>query len=247
VVHAKEPSVAALLERHTYTDAQGATLPYRLARPAEVSSPANARFPLVVVLHGAGQRGTDNEAQIHAIVPVFLSAENRQRYPAFVVSPQCPPDVKWTAVNWQEIPHAPQTKEPTRAARQVLELIEKLAAEHPVDRDRIYLVGISMGGSGTWDLVTRRPELFAGAVVLCGAADAATGHRLAKLPVWCFQGAKDDVVVPSLSRNMIAAIERAGGAPRYTEFPDAGHNIVDLVFRDPDVLAWLFAQRRRTS
>jgi predicted peptidase len=246
-VHSKEPSVPELLERHTYTDAQGSTLPYRLARPATFSSATSSqRFPLVVILHGAGQRGTDNEVQTHSIVPVFLTPENRRRYAAFVVAPQCAPDVKWTAVNWQEIPHAPQTKEPTRAARQVLELIEKLAAELPVDRARIYLVGVSMGGSGTWDLTTRRPDLFGGAVVLCGGADEATGHRLATLPVWCFQGAKDDVVVPSLSRNMIAAIQRSGGKPRYTEFPDAGHNIVDLVFRDPEVLAWLFAQRRRS-
>lgn len=247
VMRANESDPASLLERHIYTDAAGATLPYRLARPAAPASAGSAaRFPLVVILHGAGQRGTDNEAQTRVIVPVFLSAANRTRHPAFVVAPQCPPDVKWTGVNWQQIPHAPQTKEPTRAARQVLELIEQLAAEHPVDRDRVYLVGVSMGGSGAWDLATRRPDLFGGAIVLCGGADEATGHRLARLPVWCFQGARDEVVVPSLSRNMIAAIERAGGKPRYTEFPSAGHDIVDLVFRDPGVLAWLFAQRRAT-
>lgn len=235
---------ADLLEKHTYTDAAGSALPYRLARPAALSAASGERFPLVVILHGAGQRGTDNEAQTHSIVPVFLSAENRARHPAFVVAPQCPPDVKWTGINWQQLPPAPQTPEPTSAARLVLELIGKLCADLPVDRDRVYLVGVSMGGSGAWDIATRHPDRFAGAIILCGGAHAEQGHRLARLPVWCFQGAKDDVVVPALSRAMIAAIRAAGGTPRYTEFPDAGHAIVDLVFRDPEVLPWLLAQRR---
>jgi predicted peptidase len=229
------------MEKHVFT-VSGQTLPYRLARPT-TSDPA-ARFPLVIVLHGAGERGTDNEKHLRVIVPVFLSAENRARHPAFVLAPQCPPDDKWTGINWQQIPHAPQTPEPTYPTRLLLALIEKLAADLPIDRDRIYLAGVSMGGSGAWDLVTRRPDLFGGALILCGGADAAVGHRAARVPVWCFQGAKDDVVVPSLSRDMIAALKHAGGAPRYTEFPDAGHSIVDFVFRDPAPVAWLFAQRR---
>lgn len=233
-----------ILEKHTFTEA-GQSLPYRLARPANEKS--QARFPLVIVLHGAGERGTDNEKQVRSIVPVYLSPENRAQHPCFLLAPQCPPDAKWTGINWQQIPHAPQTPEPTYPTRLLLALIDKLVAELPLDRDRVYVTGVSMGGSGAWDLVTRRPELFGGAVILCGGADDAVGHRAARVPVWCFQGAMDDVVVPSLSRNMIAALKRAGGAPRYTEFPDAGHNIVQLTFSDPAVVEWVFAQRRASQ
>ncbi len=240
------PSLAStpadLLEKHVFTEATGASLPYRLARPTDPKP--GTRFPLVIVLHGAGERGTDNEKHIRSIVPTYLSAENRTRFPCFLLAPQCPLDAKWTGVVWQEDPHAPQTLAPTYPTRLLIALIEKLAGELPVDRDRIYVTGISMGGSGAWDLVTRRPELFGGAVILCGGADEAVGHRAAAVPVWCFQGAKDDVVRPSLSRNMIAAIERAGGRPRYTELPEAGHTIADEVYRDPAVVAWMFAQRR---
>jgi predicted peptidase len=238
---------AALLEKHTFKNPAGEKLPYRLARPEKISgtpSAPAARFPLVVILHGAGERGDDNEKQIRGIVPAFLTPDVRARHPAFVVAPQCPLDVKWTGINWQQLPLAPQTPEPTYAARLVLELIEKLSTDLPIDRDRVYLVGVSMGGSGTWDLATRHPERFAGAIVLCGGAHAEQGHRVARLPVWCFQGAKDDVVVPDISRNMVAAIKAAGGVPRYTEYPDAGHSIVDLVFRDSTAVDWLFAQRR---
>ncbi len=246
VVHTSVFS-AELLEKHTFASS-GQSLLYRLARPlTSPSTSAAAKFPLVIILHGAGQRGTDNEQHLAAIVPAFLAPDIRARFPAFIVAPQCPPDVKWTGINWQAVPPDPQTAEPTYAMRLLIALVEKLATELPIDRARIYVVGVSMGGSGTWDIITRRPDLFAAAVPLCGGADATTGRRLAQLPVWCFQGARDDVVVPSLSRNMIAAIERAGGKPRYTEYPEAGHNIVDLVFRDPAIIPWLFAQRRAAS
>ena len=232
----------SVLEKHAFSLPSVGTLPYRLARPP--ASAPGKKFPLVVILHGAGQRGTDNAQHLASVVPAFLAADIRARHPSFIVAPQCPPDVKWTAVNWQAIPPAPQTAEPTYAMHLVLELIARLSADLPIDNDRIYLVGVSMGGSGTWDLITRRPDLFAAAIPLCGGADAATGRRLAALPVWCFQGARDDVVRPALSRDMIAAIKAAGGAPRYTEFPDAGHEIAAEVFRDPAVIPWLFAQRR---
>lgn len=228
-------------EKHIFT-ASGLSLPYRLTRPKTEN--ASARFPLVLILHGAGQRGTDNTSHLGAIVHAFLAADIRARFPSFIVAPQCPPDVKWTGVNWQAVPPDPQTAEPTYAMRLLIALVEKLATDLPVDRTRIYVVGVSMGGSGTWDIVTRRPDLFAAALPICGGADAATGRRLAALPVWCFQGAKDEVVRPALSRDMIAAIKIAGGAPRYTEFPESGHEIAAEVFRDPAVIPWLFAQRR---
>ena len=242
------PSLAStppeLMEKHAFVGAPGQALPYRLARPVEAAAKPGARFPLVIVLHGAGERGTDNEKHLRSIVPTYLSAENRARFPCFLLAPQCPLDAKWTGVLWQEDPHAPQTPAPTYPTRLLIALIEKLAGELPVDRNRIYVTGISMGGSGAWDLVTRRPGLFGGAVILCGGADEAVGHRAAAVPIWCFQGAKDDIVRPSLSRNMIAAIARAGGTPRYTELPEAGHTIADEVYRDPAVVAWMFAQRR---
>jgi predicted peptidase len=236
------PDAAALAEAREFKSAEG-TLPWRLVSPADPEP--GARYPLVLVLHGAGERGADNAAQLrNPVLRAFLAPAARAEFPCYIAAPQCPPDEKWTGVNWQKTPHDPQTAAPTRAMKLVLALLDSLLAELPVDASRIYLTGPSMGGSGTWDLITRFPSRFAGAVPICGGADAAQGHRAAAVPVWCFQGGKDEVVKPELSRRMIEALRAAGGEPRYTEFADGGHHIAARVWQDPEVMRWLFAQRR---
>ena len=124
-------------------------------------------------------------------------------------------------------------------------LIEKSIKELPVDPKRVYITGLSMGGYGTWDLVARRPDLFAAAAPVCGGADEAHGRRGSRTsPIWAFHGAKDTAVKPARSRNMIAALEKAGGKPKYTEYPDVGHNSWDPAYKDPELFKWLFAQKK---
>ena len=236
---AKDP---AFMEKLVYEDAGGKKLPYRLLKPLAVEN--GKRYPLVIFLHGAGERGADNEKQLVHGVPQFAAEENRKKYPCFLIAPQCPEGKRWVEVDWGSDSHT-MPKEPGEAGRLTLELIDKLVKELPIDRDRVYITGLSMGGYGTWDLLARRPELFAAAAPVCGGADESTAEKIKHIPVWVFHGAKDTAVKPARSRNMFAALEKAGANPKYTEYPDVGHNSWDNAYRDPKLFEWMFAQRRR--
>ncbi|MBD3243258.1 MAG: phospholipase [Chitinivibrionales bacterium] len=233
--------VNSVLERRLYQPATGASLPYRLACPA--AGTRDTRYPLLVFLHGAGERGTDNEAQTRLAVGDIARHTRDPRHRCFVVAPQCPPDDKWADVEWGDDAHA-MGAEPTRALRTALDLVDQLCRELPIDRARLYLAGISMGGYGVWDAVCRYPKRFAAAVPVCGGGDEHQAHRLVGLPLWAFHGALDRTVKPVRSRTMIAAIRAAGGDPRYTEYPHKDHDSWVPAFTDPALYKWLFAQRR---
>lgn len=229
------------LEKRTYTDAGGKVLRYRLLKPADYDDKQS--YPLVLFFHGAGERGDDNEKQLVHGVPEFARPENRKQYPCFLVAPQCPDKVKWVDADWGGDAHT-LPAEPTEPMRLTLELLDALPKEFRIDRNRIYVTGLSMGGFGTWDILARRPAVFAAAAPVCGGADEATAARIAKVPIWAFHGAKDTVVKPSRSRNMIAALKKAGGEPKYTEYPEEGHGSWGPAYRDPELLKWLFAQKK---
>jgi predicted peptidase len=230
------------LEKHVYQDAAGNQLPYRLLKPVAIEE--GKRYPLVLFLHGAGERGTDNEKQLIHGVPQFAARSNREKYPCFLIAPQCPEDKRWVEVDWAAGRHT-QPKEPSEPARLALALVEKANKELPIDPKRVYITGLSMGGFGAWDLLARRPDMFAAAAVVCGGADEATAAKIKDVPQWAFHGAKDPVVKPDRSRHMIAALEKAGGTPKYTEYPEVGHNAWDPAYRDPKLFEWLFAQSKK--
>ena len=137
------------------------------------------------------------------------------------------------------------SEEPTQALRMTLGLVEALQDEFPqIDPDRLYITGLSMGGFGTWDAIQRYPELFAAAVPICGGGDVSKADRLTKIPLWVFHGAEDKLVNPKWSRDMVEAIKKAGGSPKYTEYPDVGHQSWVNAYRDPELFAWLFGQKK---
>ena len=217
----------------------GKKLPYRLLKPVNPS--ADNRFPLIIFLHGAGERGDDNEAQIKHITDLFLDPKYRGKYPCYVLAPQCPKGEMWAEHN----PDGTMKKDPTGTMRLTLALIEKITQEFPIDQSRIYLTGVSMGGFGTWDLLARFPDKFAAAIPICGGGDVRNAGKIKDIPVWAFHGALDDVVSPRTSRAMIAAIQKAGGRPGYTEYPDVAHNSWIQAYQEPHLLPWLFEQRVR--
>lgn len=232
------------LEKRTYTDAKGKVLRYRLLRPVDYDPQKS--YPLVLFLHGAGERGDDNEKQIVHGVPEFVKPDNRKEYPCFLAAPQCPANVKWVDVDWGGDKHQ-LPAEPTEPTRLTLELLDALQKEFAIDPRRVYVTGLSMGGFGTWDVIARRPDYFAAAAPVCGGADEATARGLASLPIWAFHGARDTAVKPSRSRNMIEALKKAGGHPKYTEHPDVAHFSWGPAYRDPELFAWLFAQKRQLA
>lgn len=231
----------AASEARVFRSADGASLPYRLLAPPQVDP--QQRYPLVVFLHGAGERGDDNAAQLVHGGRNFADAPARRRHPAFVIFPQCPAERKWVDVPWDGRTHA-MPAEPSGPLGSVLELVAALQQELPVDASRIYGVGLSMGGYGTWDVLQRKPELLAAAIIVCGGGDPAHAEKFAATPVWAFHGAADPVVIPDRSRAMIAALRAAGGRPIYTEYEGVGHDSWTATFDNRLVWDWLFAQHR---
>jgi len=214
-------------------------MPYRLLRPKDYDPEKS--YPLVLFLHGKGERGWDNEMQlINGVSELFASEDARAKHPCFAVVPQCPADDSWA--NWE--PKAIGLSKPARAA---LDIVAALQKEFNIDSARLYIGGLSMGGFGTWEIITHYPNLFAAAFPICGGGDPGKAARLVKLPIWAFHGAQDNVVAPALSRNMIEAIKAAGGNRRYTEYPGVGHASWELAFKEPMLLEWLFAQKRAPS
>ncbi len=226
------------LEKLTFKQGES-SLPYRLLVPAKIEE--GKKYPLVIFLHGAGERGTDNEKQLVHGIPDFV--KNREKYPAFVIAPQCPANKKWAEVDWSAKTHT-LPKEPSDPAKLLLALLETFIKEKPVDSKRIYLTGLSMGGYGTWDLIARKPEFFAAAAPVCGGGDEATAEKIKNVPLWVFHGDKDTVVIPERSRNMVEAIKKAGGKPKYTEYKGVGHDSWVKAYSDPEFFAWLFAQKK---
>lgn len=152
-------------------------------------------------------------------------------------------DYRWVQVDWGGKTHA-MPKEPSTPMRLAMAALDKVRAEFSIDPSRIYLTGLSMGGYGTWDLLARRPGMFAAAVPVCGGADETTAPLIRDLPIWCFHGGADKVVPTQRSRNMIEALKKAGGTPKYTEYPGVGHNSWDKAYSDAEMIGWMFGQRK---
>jgi predicted peptidase len=225
-----------------YKDAGGKILPYRLLFPKETKP--GEKYPLVLFFHGAGECGADNEKQLVHGMNDFASDEIMAKYPAYVVAPQCPEGQQWVDTPWSADSHAMKEK-PTDSLRQSLELVDALCEELPVDPERLYITGLSMGGFGAWDALQRQPKRFAAAVIVCGGGDPAYARQLKDVAIWAFHGDSDTAVKPKRSREMVEALKSAGGNPKYTEYQGIGHDSWTATYADPQVYAWLFAQKRR--
>ena len=216
--------------RYEKSFTQQHALPYLISVP-EGYDPQGEPVPLLVFLHGIGERGDDLGKLKRHGPPMLI--EQGKKFPAIVVSPQCPPDAWWGG-------------EQTRA---VLGLIDHIEANYHVDPDRIYLTGVSMGGYGTWEIAGIDPERFAAVVPICGGGTRHIGQRIAEAEtsVWAFHGANDRIVPIAETEWVIKWIRRTGADPdqvRFTVYPDEGHNVWTRAYDDPALWAWLFAQRR---
>lgn len=229
-------------EARSFEGDAGKKLNFRLLRPRGYD-PKKA-YPLVLFLHGAGERGSDNKIQLVHGMNEFAADEIMDKYRAFVVAPQCPEGKQWVDVPWSADSHT-MPKEPAEPLRLSLDLIAALQKEFSIDKSRIYVTGLSMGGFGAWDAIQRRPKLFAAAVPVCSGGDAALAEKIKDIPVWAFHGAEDGAVKPKRSRDMIAALKKAGGSPKYTEYEKVGHNSWEKAYGDAKMYEWLFAQKKK--
>lgn len=210
------------------------TLAYRLLRPQEMKE--NQKYPLVVFLHGSGERGNDNIINLKYITPLFLNDQNRKNYPCYLIVPQCPKNENWTYPDWYKEPQEPMSS--------VVALIDSLKSLPTVDSSRIYITGLSMGGYGTWYLLTQYPSLFAAAAPICGGGDPHQVENFSHIPIWVFHGAKDKSVSPDESRKMVNALRKAGGKPKYSEYKKVAHDSWVRAYSEPQFLSWLFTQHK---
>lgn len=242
-IFCQEVDLASRFEARQYQDESGNILLYRLLKPKTIDE--RNQYPLVLFLHGIGERGDDNSAQLKWGVKNFATDENMEKYPCFVAAPQCPLDDFWVSALQELSSPYTMTEKPTESMRMALEIVEVLEREYPqIDPQRIYVTGLSMGGFGTWDAVQRKPDLFAAAAPVCGGGDVTQAERIAHIPVWVFHGAEDRLVIPKWSRDMIGALKEAGGNPKYTEYPGIGHQSWIEAYSDPGLFEWLFSQKR---
>lgn len=223
----------------------GCRLPYRLHAPATCEG--GTRYPLVLFLHGAGERGNDNTATlVHGVVPICRFA--MKHGDAFVVAPQCPKGRKWVDQDWS----AKSMRRPARPTEElsaVMEFLKDLCARYPIDRSRIYVTGISMGGFGTWDLVARLQGFFAAMMPICGGVDETTARDYADdggdLGIRFFHGGADSVVSPDFSRRMDKALAAEGIEHAYVEYPGINHNSWTQTYANDENLLWMFGRQRR--
>jgi predicted peptidase len=226
------------------------TLRCRILTPINFTS--GKKYPLVVFLHGAGERGNNNESQLLWGGKLFLDSTNRVKFPAIVVFPQCPADSTWSNLSRTNAVdslggfalHADRPMRKPMAL--VLDFIDTLVKNGSVDKERIYIGGLSLGGFGTFEILWRRPELFAAAFPICGGGIPAQVKLYAdKLPIWVFHGDKDPVVPVSNSRLMVNALTQHRARVKYSEYPGVAHDSWNNAFAEPELLPWLFAQKKK--
>ena len=194
-------------------------LRYLLFLPDEYSRDPKRKWPLILFLHGAGERGDDLDLLKRHGIPKIT--ERWRDFPFIAVSPQCPRYSWWTA----EI-------------ESLNALLDHIVESYSVDVSRVYLTGLSMGGFGTWRLAASYPERFAAIAPICGGGDPEWAPRLKDIPVWVFHGAKDEIVPLSESEKMVEALKACGGNVRFTVYPDAGHDSWTQTYENPELYEW---------
>ena len=229
---------AERMRASVYSSGDVGDMPYRLFVPG--GGDGHPRRPLVLYLHGAGERGDDNWLHLRSYAAGWTSPEVQAEYPCFVLLPQCPLDQQWVDTPFEGGSYASSEIPMSRPLTIAKALLEEVIATHAVDPRRVYVMGASMGGYGTWDFITRFPHTFAAAVPICGAGDPNQAERLVDLPIWAFHGALDDAVPTSGSREMVHAIRALGGKRiRYTEYPGVRHESFQMAWQEPDLPPWL--------
>ncbi len=229
-------------EKHKFIR-NGDTLLYRIEYPKNFNRDSATKYPLILFFHGAGERGNDNKAQLTYIDKIFGSEKFRDKYPAIIILPQCPKNKRWVEVDWS-LKKSAMPKNMSDPMRLTVALLMSTIKKYPIDTNRIYVTGLSMGGFGTWDIIARFPDLFAAAIPICGGGDENTAKSIAHIPIWAFHGSKDRVVPVIRSRNMIKAIRKNGGKPKYTEVPNKGHFVWNIAYATPGLWKWLFSQHK---
>ncbi|MBV8250984.1 MAG: dienelactone hydrolase family protein [Chitinophaga sp.] len=230
---------------------QGDTLRYRMMTP--LHHDIQKKYPLIIFLHGAGERGNDNKAQLKHGGKWLSNDSLREAFPAYVIFPQCPVNETWAPMKpkydstlKRMIFDFPIDGQPTKPTALLKPLLDSLIATGKIDTKRVYIGGLSLGGMGTFYMITKYPQMFAAAFPICGAGNVDAAVNFAKkVPVWIFHGGADPVVPVIASRLYVEKLKSLGAEYKYTEYEGVGHNSWDNVFVQPGVLEWLFSHKQK--
>ena len=239
----------SMFSKKEFISPEGKKLPYRILFPGDYNK--NKKYPVVLFLHGSGERGSDNEKQLVHGSELFLDPVVRKKFPAIVVFPQCPEAGYWSSVRIRdntsplqlEFDYSRPVPEPLSLA---MKLLDELIQTESIDTRRIYITGLSMGGMGTFEAVYRYPEKFAAALPICGGGDT-TSYQKVNTPFWVFHGAADAAVDVKYSRALVAKLRELKVKVKYSEYPGVNHNSWDNAFAEPDFLKWMFGKRLKRS
>ena len=234
-----------LYEKETFIF-ENDTLNYRVLKPLNYDP--NKQYPVHLFLHGSGERGKDNSSQLTHGGSLFLKKENREKYNSWVIFPQCSKNDRWPSISsdlWDQV-FENKIKKPNKSLGLVIRLMDEFIEEKDVDNQRIYLSGLSMGGMGAFEILYRRPDMFAAATPICGNGITQLAKLFAnKVPVWIFHGSDDKVVSPKYSLEMARAIIESGGSPKMTLYANVDHNSWDNAFAEKDFLKWIHSKTKK--
>jgi enterochelin esterase family protein len=241
---AARPSIFDVYEARSFTGSKNYTLQYRLFIPENYDP--KKKYPLVLFHHGGGGTGDNNKRNLEgACIREWILPEAQANNPCFIVAPQFP---------GKESKSVQDGTFSMRGHIQTIhEVLDSLEKEFSIDTNREYVTGLSFGGECTWMSLVERPDRFAAAVPICatvvytGLTVAERTEQVAQLPLWIFHGDADEVVPVEASRKIVKALRDSGGNPKYTEYPGVNHYSWDLAYRDPELVEWLFAQKRRSN
>jgi len=235
-----------LFQEKLFVAKNGFELPYRILYPPKYDKKGS--YAVVLLLHGAGERGEDNRSQLkHAAADFEGSMED---FPCILIVPQCPKDSYWSSVKIDRSNRLlgldfDYDRAITASLSAAIELTRFVVKKEGGDRDRIYITGLSMGGMGTFEAVFRFPKVFAAAIPVCGAGEAdAYGNRQSGIPFWIFHGEADPTISVDESRRMMDRLKELDGDVRYTEYPGVGHNSWVNAYKEPGLFEWLFSQKK---
>lgn len=234
-------------EKKVFQSQGNVDLPYRILYPRDFDE--SKKYPLVLFLHGAGERGDNNEAQLFHGGNMFLNPVNRDSYPAVVIFPQCPNSLYWALDSRPENglgnENFPLDPPLSKAFTSLTELLDSYVESGYIDKRRIYIIGLSMGCMGTYDLVSRNPGLFAAAVTICGGVRPERLQKAAKDTAFrIYHGDADGVVPVDNSREIYSYLKKSGAKVEYYEFAGCDHGSWNVAFNQPDFMKWLFKQRK---
>ena len=240
-----------LYKRELFVNAGNDTLPYRILFPEGYVNSKETPYPLVIFLHGAGERGKDNAFQLAWGADLFLKEEVRKKHPAIVVFPQCPKGDYWAKIKYRgnkkvgkRFKFKLNPGRPGPSFRMAHGLIQKLIREEAVDVKRIYIGGLSMGGMGTFEMLARFPGKFAAAIPICGGGNPNhTIHYAKKTSLWIFHGSEDPIIGARHSRRMAKQLKKFKGDVRYSEYKGVGHDSWKNAFAEPELFEWLFSKK----